>query len=102
MQWSRNNRENAIDQLFISVIHVKQNFSGLTSDILFVLKVFNHSISQPILILHLLHFEFITVFSLFLAESVKICVPRGCRDMFFFDQQGYCGCDDFGVKEKDI
>ena len=44
---------------------------------LFVLKVFNHSISQPILILHLLHFEFITTFFLFLAESVKICVPRG-------------------------
>ena len=75
---------------------------------LFVLKVFNRSISQPILILHLLHFEFITTFSLFLAESVKICVPRGrpvrvlFANMFFFDQQGYCGCDDFGVKEKVI
>ena len=44
---------------------------------LFVLKVFNHSISRPILILHLLHFEFLTTFSLILAESVKICVPRG-------------------------
>ena len=41
---------------------------------LFVLKVFNHSISRPILILHLLHFEFITTFSLILAESVKIVV----------------------------
>ena len=75
---------------------------------LFVLKVFNHSISLPILILHLLHFEFITTFSLILAESVKICVPRGhparvlFPDMFFFDQQGYCGCADFGVKEKVI
>ena len=50
-----------------------------TSDFrqLFVLKVFNQSISRPILILHLLHFEFITTFSLILAESVKICVPRG-------------------------
>ena len=27
--------------------------------------------------LHLLHFEFITTFALVLAESVKICVPRG-------------------------
>ena len=44
---------------------------------LFVLQVFNQSISQPILILHLLHFEFITTLSLILAESVKICVPRG-------------------------
>ena len=78
---------------------------------LFVLKVFNQSISRPILImliLHLLHFEFITTFSLILAESVKICVPRGrparvlFTDMFFFDQQGYCGCADFGVKEKVI
>ena len=74
---------------------------------LFVLKVFNHSISRPILILHL-HFKFITTFSLILAESVKICVPRGRHarvlfpDMFFFDQQGYCGCADFGVKEKVI
>ena len=57
---------------------------------LFVLKVFNQSISRPILILHLLHFEFITTFSLILAESVKICVPRGrparvlFPDMFFF------------------
>ena len=63
---------------------------------------------RPILILHLLHFEFITTFSLILAESVKICVPRGRSarvlfpDMFFFDQQGYCGCADFGVKEKVI
>ena len=75
---------------------------------LFVLKVFNRSISRSILILHLLHFEFITTFSLFLAESVKICVPRGrparvlFPDMFFFDQQGYCGGADFGVKEKVI
>ena len=75
---------------------------------LFVLKVFNHSISRPIQILHLLHFEFITTFSLILAESVKICNPRGLParvlfpDMFFFDQQGYCGCADFGVKEKVI
>ena len=75
---------------------------------LFVMKNFNQSISWPILILHLLHFEFITTFSLILAESVKICVPRGrpaCvlfPDMFFFDQQGYCGCADFGVKEKVI
>ena len=50
----------------------------------------------------------ITTFSLILAESVKICVPRGrparvlFPDMFFFDQQGYCGCADFGVKEKVI
>ena len=44
---------------------------------LFVLKVFNQSISWPILILHLLHFEFITTFSLILAEFVKIYVPRG-------------------------
>ena len=75
---------------------------------LFVLKVFNQSISRPILILHLLRSEFITTFSLILAESVKICVPRGrparvlFPDMFFFDQQGYCGCADFGVKEKVI
>ena len=75
---------------------------------LFVLKVFNQSISRPILILHLLHFDFITTFSMILAESVKICVPRGrptrvlFPDMFFFDQQGYCGCVDFGVKEKVI
>ena len=32
LQWSRNNQENAIDQLLISVIHVKQNFSSRTSD----------------------------------------------------------------------
>ena len=44
---------------------------------LFVLKVFNRSISWPKIILHLLHFEFITTFSLFLAKLVKICVPRG-------------------------
>ena len=75
---------------------------------LFVLKVFNQFISRPILILHLLHFDFITTFSLILAEPVKICVPRGrparvlFPDMFFFDQQGYCGCADFGVKEKVI
>ena len=62
---------------------------------LFVLNVFNQSISRPILILHLLHFDFITTFSPILAESVKICVPRGrparvlFPDMFFFDQQGY-------------
>ena len=73
---------------------------------LFVLKVFNHSISPPILILHLLHFEFMTTFSLILAESVKICVPRGrparvlFPDMFFFDQQGYCGCADFWGQRK--
>ena len=65
---------------------------------LFVLKVFNLSISRPIL----------TTLSLILAESVKICVPRGrparvlFPDMFFLDQQGYCGCADFGVKEKVI
>ena len=75
---------------------------------LFVLKVFNQSFSRPILILHLLHFEFITTFSRILAEVVKICVPRGRHarvlfpDTFFFDQQGYCGCADFGVKEKVI
>ena len=75
---------------------------------LFVLKVFNRSISLPILILHLLHFEFITTFAVFLAESFKICVPRGrparvlSPNMFFFDQQGYCRCADFGVKEKVI
>ena len=51
---------------------------------LFVLKVFNQSISRPILILHLLHFEFITTFSLILAESVKICVPRGRPAVFCF------------------
>ena len=32
LQWSRNNQENAIDQLYISVKHVKQNFSGRTLD----------------------------------------------------------------------
>ena len=75
---------------------------------LFVLKVLNHSISRPILILHLLHFEFITTFSLILAESVTICIARGrparvlFPGMFFFDQQGYCRCADFGVKEKVI
>ena len=75
---------------------------------LFVLKEFNQSISRPILILHLLNFEFITTFILTLAESVKSCVPRGrpahvlFPDMFFFDHQGYCGCADFGVKEKVI
>ena len=75
---------------------------------LFVLKVFNLSISRPKLILHLLRFESITTFSLILAESVKICVPCGrparvlFPDIFFFDQQGYCGCADFGVKEKVI
>ena len=59
---------------------------------LFALKVFNHFISRSIQVLHLLYFEFITPFSLFLAESVKICFPRGCParvlfpDMFFFDQ----------------
>ena len=96
-------RKTLIDQLFISVIHVKPDFRQL-----FVLKVFNQSISRLILILHLLHFEFITTFSLILAESVKICVPRGLParvlfpDMFFFDQQGHCGCADFGVKEKVI
>ena len=43
-----------------------------------------------------------------LAESVKICVPHGrpvrvlFPAMFFFDQQGYCSCADFGVKEKVI
>ena len=58
---------------------------------LFVLKVFNQSISRLILILHLLHFDFITTFSLVLTESVKICVPHGrparvlFPDMFFFD-----------------
>ena len=57
MQWSRNNQEIAIDQLLISVIHVKQDFRQL-----FVLKVFNQSISRSILILHLLHFDFITTF----------------------------------------
>ena len=73
---------------------------------LFVLKVFNHSISRPILILYLLHFEFIATFSLVLAEYVKICVPRGRTarvlfpDMFFFEQQGYCGCAEFGGQRK--
>ena len=38
---------------------------------LFVLKVFNRSISRPILILHLLQFNIITNFSLFLAESCQ-------------------------------
>ena len=67
-----------------------------------------HSISWPILILHLLHLEFITTFSLFLAELVKICIPGGgptrviLPDMFFFYQQGYCCCADFGVKAKAI
>ena len=96
-------RKTLIDQLFISVKLFMSDFRQL-----FVLTVFNHSISRPILILHLLHFDFITTFSLILAESVKICVPR-CRPvrvlfpgMFFFDQQGYCGCADFGVKEKVI
>ena len=47
-----------------------------------------------------------TINNRILAESVKICVPRGrparvlFPDMFFFDQQGNCGCADFGVKER--
>ena len=40
----------------------------------------------PILILHLLHFEFITTFSLIFAESVKICVPRGRPARVLFPQ----------------
>ena len=51
--------------------------SDMSSKTFHVGLVFNHSISRPILTLHLLHFEFITTFSLILAESVKICVPRG-------------------------
>ena len=47
----------------------------------------------------------------FLPDFSRVCqnlVPRGrpkrvlFPDMFFFDQQGYCGCADFGVKEKVI
>ena len=53
---------------------------------LFVLKVFNQSISPPIIILHLLHFEFITTFPLILAESDKICVPRGRTARVFFSR----------------
>ena len=60
-------RKTLIDQLFISVIHVKQKLFMSDFRHLFVLKVFNQSISRPILILHLLHFEFITTFSLILA-----------------------------------
>ena len=90
LQWSRNNQENAtLSAVYIG--HTRQA-KLFISDFrqLLVLKVFNHSISPPILILHLLHFEFITTFSLILAESVKICVPRGrpapvlFPDMFFF------------------
>ena len=91
--------------VYISHTH-QAKLSSRTSE-LFVLKVFlNRSISRPILILHLLHFEFITTFSLFLAESEKVCVPRGrptrvlFPDIFFFDQQGNCGCAIFWVKEK--
>ena len=64
MQWSRNNQENAIDQLFISGIHVQQNFRiGLQTVICFEgIQSFYFS---AILILHLLNFEFITTFSLF-------------------------------------
>ena len=40
-------RKTLIDLLFISVIHVKQNFFMSDFRQLFVLKVFNQSISRP-------------------------------------------------------